>query len=448
VLSYFYFTLDFRIKILHFVIKDSIFSILWALFHHYLLLIAAYISCEVISNLLLQLNFLDNNKIMIIIFLLLNVIAVLVFFSNVIFFLFRLRKLDENTLKNQIKKELQMKGLRRKRTFSTTEIPTSSKIPKPFRRKPSPLKISTKFTKPITDNPTTQLLEIDTLKTLKELPSPTHLLRHISHTAGNDNSPFSPDDPRITSRSDEMKITLESPQEKMSKKIFPISQFSRSKMSLMNASTREILTKNDISDTSRALFSNSPTLERFSRHLPFRTTIEDVKMERSEEKIENITGNDVSETSRAFLSMYSPTTERIPLFSINSPTIERISGQLTYSPSHEKVIERSEAERNEIATRNDMSDTSRALFSIYSPTTERIQRYLTFRTTIEEVKKELDETEKYESCEVSLQLEDVFANIPKETMIDIAYPTMKDKSVSNHSQKNESEMDSDIDELN
>ena len=163
-----------------------------------------------------------------VILLIMNIIATITFFIYIIIIFIRIHKLDEKVLKEKIKDELKKTNVIRKR------MPLKNKLKevKCMRRKARSKTTSTTMTiKHLNNNKTISGNKIQSQgedSPKKEIPSPIRLLKYVSHTEGNNDSYFSPKDefynenPRLTSRSDEIKLTLESPKDKKSKKEFSI----------------------------------------------------------------------------------------------------------------------------------------------------------------------------------------------------------------------------------
>ena len=177
----------------------------------------------------------------------------------------RINYLDESNLKKQVKEGLKSKGsIKRKRSTLPINIKNNAKQ---IRKN----KVTRKNKK--------QLQKDENLK--KENSSPTYFTKTISRTEGNNDSPLSPDellfkeDPWITSRSDEIKITFESPKDKKSKKTFSITLHS-----IPTAKTQNDLpqvnpsSKNDgMSEVSRRLFSIDSPLDQGKRNSNLKSTL-------------------------------------------------------------------------------------------------------------------------------------------------------------------------------
>jgi len=160
-----------------------------------------------------------------------DIIAAIIFFIYVIIIFIKIHKLDEKFLKEKIKDELKKTSVIRKR------MPLKNKLKevKCMRRKAKSKTTSKTMTiKHLNRNKTSSGDQIQSQgeeSPNKESSSPIRLLKYVSHTQGNNNSYFSPfsskdefcnENPRMTSRSDELKLTFESPKDKRLKKVFSI----------------------------------------------------------------------------------------------------------------------------------------------------------------------------------------------------------------------------------
>jgi len=189
-----------------------------------------------------------------IILLILDVIAGIIFFVYVIINAVRINYLDESSLKKQVKEGLKSKGS--------------------IKRKRSTLPINTKNSaKQIKKNKVSRKSHKQQKKSknhIKEIASPTRLVKVISCTEGNNDSPLSPDEllfkenPQMTSRSDEIKITFESPKDKKSKKTFSITLHSIPTAKTQNdlPHINPNLKSDEISEVSRRLFSIDSPLDQ------------------------------------------------------------------------------------------------------------------------------------------------------------------------------------------
>ena len=201
-----------------------------------------------------------------IILLILNIIAGIIFFVYLILIAVRINYLNEAILKDRVKEGLKRKGsIKRKR--STLPLNTKN---------------STKQVKKNKVSRKSQKQQKKSKNHIKESVSPTRLVKVIPYTEGNNDSPLSPDellfkeDPRITSRSDEIKITFESPKDKRSNK----KTFSITLHSIPTAKTQNDLpqvnpsSKNDeMSEVSKRLFSIDSPLDQEKRGSNLKSTL-------------------------------------------------------------------------------------------------------------------------------------------------------------------------------
>jgi len=228
--------------------------------------------------------------------MLLNVLVGIAFFCYVFIVIYKLRKLKESEVKDQIKVELKKKGVRRKRAILNPDTPDSSIIVKPIlRKRPQPLTT-------MNSNKKAQRLKMLTEYPIqsqdddfsKETLSPTRYLKYVSNTLGNENSPSLADTPR-TSRSNKIRITLESPDDKAGKKAFSFSQFSRDRVQSRNNSFKDMNQNNSDSDSSRGFltaYTPGTDREHLMKFSSFRTihdtvVLSKIEKDNSDEKNES-----------------------------------------------------------------------------------------------------------------------------------------------------------------
>jgi len=223
--------------------------------------------------------------------------AGIIFFGYVVFAIIRLRSIEEKTLKEQIKQILKKGSILRKRTTLTTTTyntePISPKTPKSSKKLRRKKKLSMKNqVKQIDININTKNTESPLRSESNHSPnklcsSPNNLVKSLSHTEGNNDSPLSQDEhffddsPRITSRSDEIKITLDSPKRKRSS----ASKFSIKLYSIPMTSSLELTSPKSEPESSRPLFSiNSPTIlsKRDSNSTQTQNKIKSLRSEKEE----------------------------------------------------------------------------------------------------------------------------------------------------------------------
>ena len=209
----------------------------------------------------------------------------------------RLRSIEEKTLKEQIKQILKKGSILRKRTTLTTTTyntePISPKTPKSSKKLRRKKRLSNKNqVKQIDININTKNTESPLRSETNHSPdrlcsSPNNLVKSISRTEGNNNSPSSPNDcylvesPRITSRSDEIKLTLESPKRKRSSG----TKFSIKLHSIPINTSFDLTSPKSEQETSRPLFSiNSPTIlsKRDSNSTQTQSKIKSLQSEKEE----------------------------------------------------------------------------------------------------------------------------------------------------------------------
>ena len=198
----------------------------------------------------------SHYKVMAIIFLVFDVIIGLSFLFYIIIAILRLRKLKESDVREQIKQQLKKRGVRRKRVILNSDPPEDVMRVKPKKKKSGQnekIEKAKKSKRPKTLTHYPVQLPDDEFS--KEISTPTRLQKLVLNTVGNDNSPGLPETPKSSHRSNII-ITLESPDDKSAKRIFPFSQFSRDKFNSRNFSRKDLLLKeSDSFDTSNGLLT-------------------------------------------------------------------------------------------------------------------------------------------------------------------------------------------------